>query len=149
MSEGVKELLQGKFPLLSKMSKADLLVEAEMWRNIWGWVPSAVKYYVGRTGTLVGVTIRNYKRYVGPLLDTSWELKGLEVGVYDKMFNQTDGQYYYERKIVKLPIGQIVAFDWIAQRITEEQFIADAEAEAQAKEEAQEQSEAQNRELDT
>ena len=119
MSEGIKELLFGKFPPLKKMGVTDLRAEVEMWRNIWGWVPNVVKYYISRTGQTIGVQIRNYQRYVGPLLDTEWEIKSIDVGVYDKVYNQVDGEYYYERKISRLPIGQIVAFDWIAERKTE------------------------------
>lgn len=139
MSEGIKELLFGKFPEIKKMGVKELRAEIEMWRNIWGWVPSSVKYYVSRTGQTIGVQIRNYQRYVGPLLDTEWEIKSIDVGVYDKVYNQVDGEYYYERKISRLPIGQIVAFDWIADRKTETEMqeIADKEelAEEQKKEE--------------
>ena len=134
MSEAIKALLLGKFTPLKKLKRAELLEECKMWRNIWAWVPSPVKYYVSRTGSMIGVSIRNYKRYVGPLLDTEWTLKGIEVGVYDRVYDQSDGQYYYERKIVKLPIGQIVAFDFIAERTTEKEFIEQAEQETGASE---------------
>lgn len=127
MSEEIKALLHGKFTPLKKLKRSDLQEECQMWRNIWGWVPSAVKYYVSRTGTMIGVSIRNYKRFVGPLLDTRWELKEIEVGVKDKVYDQTTGEHYYERKVVKLPIGQIVAFDFIAERIPEKEFLAKAE----------------------
>lgn len=127
MSEEIKQLLLGKFTPIKKMKLTELREEVEMWRNIWGWVPSPVKYYVSRTGSIIGVSIRNYTRFVGPLLDTEWELKGVEVGVYDKVFNQVDGEYYYERKIVKLPVGQIVAFDWIAERRSEKELTKEIE----------------------
>lgn len=130
MSEEIKELLLGKFTPLKSMKRDSLREECQMWRNIWGWVPSAIKYYISRTGSLIGVSVRNYKRYVGPLLDTQWELKGIEVGVFDKVHDQTDGEWYMERKIVRLPIGQIVAFDWISDRMTEDAFIAKAEQES-------------------
>ena len=131
MTETPTELLQGKFPELRKMKLVELRQEVQMWRNIWGWIPSSIKYYVSRTGSTIGVTIRNYKRFVGPLLDTSWDLKEIEVGVYDKVYEQSEGKYYWERKIVKLPVGQIVAFDWIASRVEEEAL---AEAIEQAEE---------------
>lgn len=129
MSEGIKELLYGKFPPIKKMSKEEMKAEVEMWRNIWQWVPSSVKYYISRTGQTVGLQIRNYQRYVGPLLDTEWELKCIEIGVYDKVYNQVDGEYYFERKICKIPIGQIVSFDWIAERKTETEMNQIIEAE--------------------
>ena len=129
MSEDIKQLLLGKFQDLKKMKLTELREEVQMWRNIWQWVPSDVKYYVSRTGQTIGVQIRNYQRYVGPLLDTKWELKEIEIGIYDKVYNQTDGAYYYERKISKLPVGQIVAFDWIAERKSEDELTQEAEQE--------------------
>jgi hypothetical protein len=122
MSEDIKELLQGKFPELKKLKLKELREEVQMWRNLWSWIPSAVKYYVSRTGSTVGVTIRNYKRFIGPLLETEWDLKGIELGVYDKVYDQSEGIYYWERKIIKVPIGGIVQFDWIAERVAEEKL---------------------------
>jgi len=122
-------LMQGVFPDLRNMKKDELIEEVKMWRNVWGWIPSAIKYYVSRTGQKIGVQVRNYHRYVGILLDTRWELREIEVGVYEKVYDQNDGQYYFERKIVKLPIGQIVAWDWIKERKTEQELLAEAEAE--------------------
>jgi len=119
--------MESKFPELKKMSKAELLEEVQTWRNIWGWIPSAIKYYVSRTGNTIGLTIRNYHRYLGVLLETQWELKNVEVGVYEKVYDQNDGQYYFERKIIKVPVGQIVAFDWIAERTLEEEMTPEEE----------------------
>ena len=131
MSESVKALLHGKHPPLKKMTKQNLKMEVEMWRNIWDWIPSEIKYYVSRTGTLVGVNMRGPKRYVGPLLETHWILKEIEVGCFDKVYNMTEGGYFYERKVVKVPVGQIAAFSWIAERDSEDDFKAKAEAEVQ------------------
>lgn len=128
MSAPERILMQGVFPPLNKMKKEQLLQEAQMWRNIWGWIPSAIKYYVSRTGSTVGIQIRNYHRFLGVLLDTTWELKFVEVGVYEKIYDQNDGQYYFERKIVKLPIGQIVTWDWIKERTNEKELLEQGEA---------------------
>lgn len=62
-------------------------------------------------------------------------MKGIEVGVYDKVYDQSDGKYYWERKIIKVPIGGIVQFDWIAQRVAEDEL---AEAIEQAEEQPSE-----------
>lgn len=134
MSEDIKQLLLGKFTPLKKLKRAELQEEVKMWRNIWGWVPSVVKYYVSRTGQQVGLSIRNYKRFIGILLDTHWQLTEIEIGCYDKVYDQVTGQYYFERKIVKFPATQIVAWDWIAERVTEKEFQAKAEEEAGAEE---------------
>jgi hypothetical protein len=133
LSEDIKELLFGKFPDIKKMKVGDLKEECQMWRNLWSWIPSTVKYYISRTGQTVGVQIRNYQRYVGPLLDTEWELKSIDIGVYDKVYNQVDGTYYYERKISRLPVGQIVSFDWISERMSEEEMQVKMEMEEAAK----------------
>lgn len=129
----IKELLHSKYTNLKKMNIKQMREEIQMWRNIWDWIPSEVKYYISRTGQTVGVQIRNYKRFVGPLLETYWDLKEIEIGCYDKVYDQTSGTYFYERKVVKFPASQVVSFDWIAQRIeeTDLQKIADDE---QAKE---------------
>lgn len=119
-----RQLMTEMFSPLNKMRKDELIEEVQMWRNIWGWVPSAVKYYVSRTGNTIGLQVRNYHRFMGVLLETHWELKYVEVGVYEKVYDQNDGQYYFERKIVKIPIGQIVAFDWIAERTSETEVLA-------------------------
>jgi len=121
MSAPERILMLGKFPEIKKMKAAEKDEEIKMWRNIWAWLPSDVKYYVSRTGSEIGVQIRNYHRFIGILLDTVWELQGLEIGVYEKVYHQNDGQYYFERKIVKLPVGQIVAFDWIKERVNEKE----------------------------
>jgi len=122
-----KLLMEGKFTPLKKMTKAELREEVEMWRNIWSWTPSAVKFYTSRTGSQVGVQVRNYHRFIGVLMETHWELKAVEVGVYEKVYDQNDGQYYLERKIVKIPTGQIVAFDWLLERTPYEEVIQELE----------------------
>jgi len=119
LSEEIMALLKGKFPNIKKMKVAQLKEEIQMWRNIWQWVPSEVKYYISRTGQMIGVQIRNYKRFIGTLLETYWEIKELEIGCYDKVYDQVSGEHFFEKKIVKFPATQIVALDWIQQRISE------------------------------
>ena len=124
MSDTVTQriLTESKFPEIKKMKVAELKDEVQMWRNIWGWTPSAIKYYVARTGSTIGVQVRNYHRTIGVLLDTKWILTHIDVGTYEKVYDQNDGQYYFERKIVQIPMGQIVAFDWIAERTPEKEL---------------------------
>jgi hypothetical protein len=107
------------------MKVAELKEEVQMWRNIWGWIPSSVKFYVARTGSMLGLQVRNYHRYIGVLLDTKWTLTSIDVGTYEKIYDQNDGQYYFERKIVQIPVGQIVALDWIAERTPEKEVIGE------------------------
>ena len=134
-------LLKGPMPDLKKMNKEQMEAECQMWRNIWGWVPSEVKYYIARTGQQLAITMRNYKRYLGVLLDTHWELMEVELGVYDKIYDIVDGKYYFERKIIKTRLGGLIDLQWIKERQSEEELMGTttpAPAEEKVEEELQE-----------
>jgi len=118
-------LLGSKFPNIEKMKKQELLHEVEMWRAMWSWIPSNVKYYIARTGQQIGLTMRNYKRYLGILLDTYWTLDEVEIGVYDKVYDQVTGQNYFERKIVKTRLGGIIDLQWIKTRTPEGEMLTE------------------------
>jgi hypothetical protein len=120
-------LLHGQMAPISKMKLGELREELQMWRNIWNWTPSEVKYYLARTGATMGLTMRNYKRYLGILLETHWELKEVELGVYDKAYDYTDGQYYFERKVIKVGANAILDVQWIAEREKEGDVIKQGE----------------------
>lgn len=120
-------LLKGQMPLIKKMKLGELREEVQLWRNLWNWTPSEVKYYLARTGATIGLTMRNYKRYLGILLETHWDLKEIELGVYDKAYDYTDGQYYFERKIIKVGSNAILDVQWIAEREVESKVVASTE----------------------
>jgi len=122
MSSPEVYLLKGPMPELSKMSKKSLLTECEMWRNVWGWVPPEVKYYVSRVGQEVGLTMRNYKRYLGALVDSHWDLLSLELGVVDKVYDSVKDQYFFEKKILVVNTSAILDIQWIKERKSWEQF---------------------------
>ena len=136
MASPEKILLRGEMPPLEKMNMQELLEECKMWRNLWNWLDSGVKYYLARTGSICGVMIRNYHRYIGTLLECKFDLVSIEIGTYEKVYDITDGRYYYERKIVKIPAGQITSIDWIAERITEEELLEKNEEKNREEEEA-------------
>jgi len=115
-------LLKGMFPELKTMNKKQLKEEAKMWRNIWQWIPTEVKYYVARTGQLVGITMRNYKRYMGKLLATYWDIKEVELGVEDVIYDVATGQRFFERKVIRTGMGGIIDFQIIYDRISEEKL---------------------------
>jgi hypothetical protein len=128
--------MKGPMPELSKMKQKDLKLECEMWRNIWGWVPPEVKYYVSRTGQEIGLTQRNYKRYLGTLIDTHWELSSLEIGTVDKVYDAVRDKTYWEKKIVVMTMNSILDLQWIKERKEWEQFekeTQDAEKEKEVK----------------
>jgi hypothetical protein len=130
-------LLKGPMPDLSKMKQKDLKAECMMWRNVWGWVPPEVKYYVSRVGQEVGLTMRNYKRYLGVLVDSHWDLISLEVGTIDKVYDSVQDKTFYEKKIVVISVSGIVDYQWIKERKAWEDFEAERMAAKEQEEKAQ------------
>lgn len=116
MSDEPLPMLQGKFTELKKMNAKQKDNEIEAWRNIWSYTPSEVKYYLLKSGTQIGVTMRNYKRHLGVLLSTRWDIRELEIGVFEKEYDQSTGKYYYERKIIKLSPQGMIDIQWIQER---------------------------------
>lgn len=126
MSNPEVYLLKGPMPELSKMKQKDLKAECQMWRNVWGWVPPEVKYYVSRVGQEVGLTQRNYKRFLGTLVDTHWNLISLEVGVVDRVYDAVHAKEYYEKKIVVVHQNSIIDIQWIKERKSWSEFEEEA-----------------------
>jgi len=108
-------------PDLTKMSKEKLKEECRMWRELWNWLDPDVKYYLARTGKQVAVTMINYHRYMGMLLQTKWDLKNVEIGVFEKVYDHNTGKYFFERKIVRLEANNIRDFQIIEERQEEEE----------------------------
>ena len=135
MSEAEINLLKGPMPKLTKMKTKELKEECQMWRNLWGWVPPEVKYYLARIGQDIGVTMRNYKRYLGVLIDTHWTLDELEIGVTDKVYDVVEDKTYFEKKVVKVRQGSIMDLQWIKERKSQETFEAEVMAEEKTEQE--------------
>jgi hypothetical protein len=123
-------------PELSKMKQKDLKEECQMWRNVWGWVPPEVKYYVARVGQEIGLTLRNYKRYLGTLVDSHWMLESLEIGTTDKVYDSVKDKYYYEKKICVIKTSSILDVQWIKERKSFDEFEAERLEEQEKEEKA-------------
>lgn len=120
--ESSENLLKGQWTPLEKMKKEQLAEECKAWRSLFSWLDEDVKTYLSRTGTMVGVQDGKFQRHIGPLLATKWVLKYVEIGVFEKVYDQTKGCYFYEKKIIRIPAGRINNFEWIAERITEDEL---------------------------
>jgi hypothetical protein len=119
MSDEPLPMMQGKFPEIKKMSVKQKNSEIEAWRNLWSFTPSEVKYYLLKSGSQVGITMRNYKRYLGVLLSTHWIIDEVEMGIFEKVYDQNTGEYFFETKIIKLNPKSVIDIQWIQQRISE------------------------------
>lgn len=106
------EFLSGmKKPLLS-LSKKELREREEMWRVFWGWTDETVKRFLSRIGTNVRFMRRDYKGTEGELGEVKFEPSQVEIATYEKVYNYTDGKYYYERKVVVYPWTSVA---WIEE----------------------------------
>ena len=143
MSEEPLPMLQGKFPEIRKMSRKDMEIEIQAWRNLWSYTPSEVKYYLLKSGTTMAVTMRNYKRHLGVLLSTRWDIKELEMGVAENEYDQTSGQYYLETKIIKLSPSSMLDLQWIQSRQLVESLIGQQAEQVVSQSVEQEQSDEQ------
>jgi len=139
MSSPEINLLKGPMPELSKMKAKDIKIECEMWRNLWGWIPPEVKYYIARVGQDLAITMRNYKRYLGVLVDTHWELVKIELGCTDKVYDPVKDQTFFEKKVILVDQNSIIDFQWIKERKSWEDFQAEATDVAKVKPEDNEQ----------
>ncbi|MBW2672968.1 MAG: hypothetical protein JRD89_06055 [Deltaproteobacteria bacterium] len=109
---------------LKKLNVKALRKECEFWRKLWEWMPYNVKYWTGKIGHQVGAVRRDYHRWLGVLLGTEFELKSMEIGVYELVYDHNKRRYYWERKIVKVPVGSLLTYEFIADRkpeLTEEE----------------------------
>jgi len=135
MASSERMLLKGPFPEVTKLKLAELREEVKMWRNVWAWVPDEVKYYVARTGQQIGLTQRNYKRFLGVLLETHWTIDEIELGTMDKVYDYNTGEYFFERKIVKMKVGSLIDVQWIAERTPESEITGEVSEEPPAEQE--------------
>jgi hypothetical protein len=56
------------------------------------------------------------------LLETHWDLKSIELGVADKVYDTTSGKWFYEKKIIRMGVGSLIDFQWIEERKAEEEL---------------------------
>lgn len=112
-------LLKGPFPDIRKLKKEDLQTEVKMWRRLWQWTPSEVKWYIARTGQMVGIVMRNYQRHLGRLMATHWTIDAIEIHVAEKVYDTATGDYYFEDKTIRTKLGGLIKFEVIHERKSE------------------------------
>ncbi len=87
---------------------------------------------------MVALTMRNYRRKMGILLSTRWELKQMEMGVFEKEYDQTTGEYFFEKKIIQINPQSVLDTQWIQERINEKEYgMQTQHIEAEEREQAQ------------
>jgi hypothetical protein len=107
--------LEGMQTPINKLSLQQLRDREAFWRALWSWLDDECKYYLLRVGQTVRVLKRDYKGSVGELGSVKFNLAEVELQVVEKTYNFTDGKYYYERKVVKIPSGAILMQEFISE----------------------------------
>lgn len=114
---------------INTMSKQELVEELEKYRTLWDWTDEGVKYLLSRVGRLVRVVTRSNVGHLGILLQPKFILDELEVGVTEKVYDSNVGNYFWERKILKIPASGISMLELVDERkIFEELDSADLRA---------------------
>jgi len=110
-----------QFKALDKMSKAELKRELELHRRLFQWLNDEARYFLVRIGQPIRIVRRDYKEYLGELLQPTFSLNELEVGVYQKVYDYNTGKYMMEKKIIKVPVSAIFAYEFIQTRTPAEE----------------------------
>lgn len=109
----ISQFLDGIQTPVSKIRATELRQREQIWRALWSWLDDEVKFYITRIGSPVRIIRRDYKGSVGELGQVHFDLKEIELTVYEKQFNYNDGKYYFERKTLKIPSSVLAWFEFI------------------------------------
>jgi len=113
---------------IKKLTISQLRQREEVWRALWGWTDDEVKHYLTHVGTTIRVLRRDYKGSVGELCQVKFAPKEIEIAVYEKQYNPTDGKYYFERKVMIIPAGAIAWQEFISEtQLAEEVDVPEVE----------------------
>jgi hypothetical protein len=102
-----------------KLSKKELQEKLEFYEKIWSMIDPSVRELLEKLGTLVAVTGGDYKRRVGQLIGVKFTVDSIDLGVYEKTYDYTDGKYYFEKKIIRIYWTNIKDIQFIIEREAE------------------------------
>ena len=83
---------------------------------MWSWLGDDVKYFLLRIGSTVRAVRRDYRGSTGELGEVKFIPHEFEIATYEKRYNETDGKYYYETKVVKIPAAAVMFFEFISEQ---------------------------------
>lgn len=113
-------MLNGPWEPIASLTEAQAREELETWRLIGGYLSDEARYYLAHIGDLCRVTRRDYKSSVGTFIQPVLRMGGVQVGVDEKVYDQSAGKWYWERRITTYEPSAIYALDFIAERIEAE-----------------------------
>lgn len=118
-----------KWTPVKDLTKQELVDEVEKWRTLWSWTHEDVQYMLTRVGRQIRIITRSNVGHLGTLLQPKFTLSELEVGLTEKCYDPNTGQYFLERKILKIPASAISMMELVEERkVFEELDSADLSA---------------------
>jgi hypothetical protein len=109
-------LSQDKFKEIDKMTKDELREEVRIWRNLWSWLDEDTKYYLTKIGKMCRIVTRAYQGYLGRFLQPHFGIKEFELECVKVEYDQNDGKYYEEYKVIRIPVSSLTHFEFIEDR---------------------------------
>jgi len=116
MEYKIQEFIGGIQTPIKKLSVSQLRDREETWRALWSWIPEDVKYLIYRIGSQVRIMRRDYKGSLGELGEIKFEGKEYEIVVYEKRYNENDGKFWLEHKVIKIPSGTVMMLEFMLDR---------------------------------
>jgi len=116
MEASISQFIEELKTPIKKMSPKKLREREEIWRALWSWLSDDVKFFLLRIGSQVRAVRRDYRGTLGELGEVKFAPSEFEIATYEKRYNETDGKYYYETKVVKIPAAAIMFFEFISEQ---------------------------------
>lgn len=121
MEASISQFIEEMKTPTKRMTVKKLREREEIWRALWSWLSDDVKFFLLRIGSMVRAVRRDYRGSMGELGEVKFTPSEFEISTYEKRYNETDGKYYYETKIQKIPASAVMFFEFISeQQLAEE-----------------------------
>ena len=120
MEASISQFIEELKTPVKGMTIKKLKEREEIWRALWSWLSDDVKYFLLRIGSEVRILRRDYKGSAGELGEVKFVPSEFEVAVYEKRYNENDGKYYYEKKVIKIPQSAVMMIEFISESTSAE-----------------------------
>ncbi len=101
---------------LENMSKEEMQEELTQWRNLWTWIPEGVQWWLTRVRSEIRCVTRGSKTFTGLLGKLTWELKAMDVDVFERDFNYYTNEATYEHKTATIPLSTMQYYEFIRDK---------------------------------
>ena len=98
---------------LKDMKRQEIENEVLQWRKLWSWIPEDTKTILTKIGTEVAITTRWGKRYVGTLGQPKFDMKEIQLEVFQSEYNYEQGKEFMEHKTIHVPMSALIQLDII------------------------------------